>query len=82
MIRQFIQSLNESQAELEAVDKVNIDRVLHTLKGRCGSIGAIGIAMAIEDAEQASREQLEAHLVIVRALIGQSIDALDVLLEE
>ena len=59
MIRQFIQSLNESQAELEAVVKINIDRALHTLRGRCGTIGAITLARAVEDAEQEEKKELE-----------------------
>lgn len=75
MVQQFVQSLHEAMAELEALgdDK---SPILHALKGRCGTMGATALAQAVDMAENTELDQQDAMIEQVKVLIEQSIDEL------
>ena len=76
MVQQFVQSLHEAMAELEALGDDDKFPILHALKGRCGTMGATALAHAVEMAENTELDQQGAMIEQVKILIDQSIKEL------
>ena len=80
MLQQFIDSLCADQAKLKTLSGGELEKVLHTLKGRCGTFGAIALSSAIAEAERVPIEVRDAAIYEVFVVLAQTIEAFKQLL--
>lgn len=75
MLQQFVDSLCADQVSLKTLTVGEREKVLHTLKGRCGTFGAIVLSHAIAEAERAPLSLRDAALNEVSVVLTQTIEA-------
>lgn len=81
MLQQFVDSLCADQVSLKTLTDGELEKVLHTLKGRCGTLGAIALSHAIAEAECAPLSLRESALDEVSVVLAQTIEAFRLLLK-
>lgn len=73
LVQQFIDSLLKWQSEFPTLDPSQHDHALHTLYGRCGSMGAIELAACLNRLRRADIVLSQASSIELHDLIRQSI---------
>ena len=80
MLLQFIESLFADQIKLKMLTGGDLEKALHTLKGRCGTFGAIALLHAIDEAERAPLRLRDSAFNEVSLVLTHTIEAFKQLL--